>query len=73
MKTYLAVILSATTVAALLAAPGSAQSRYYRYGAYAAYGAYGSSGYGSYGPYAPNVPTPRYGRSYDFQGGGGNR
>ena len=48
MRTYLAVILSAATVAALLASPATARSRYYGY--------YGS--YRSYGPHTPSLPVP---------------
>ena len=62
-RTYLAVILSAATVAALLATPAAARSRYY--GSY--YGYYGSNRY--YGPYTPSLPVPRYGKYRDFQDG----
>jgi len=44
MRTYLAVILSAATVAALLASPATARSRYYGY-------------YGSYRSYGPRYGT----------------
>ena len=59
IRTYLAVILSAATVAALLASPATAQSRYHGY--------YGS--YRSCGPYTPSLPVPRYGTYHDFQDG----
>ena len=36
------------------------------------YGAGGSAN-GSYGPYTPSIPTLRYGKSRDFQGGGGDK
>ena len=61
-RTYLAVILSAATVAALLASPAAARSRYYGY-----YGYYGPQR--SYGPYTPSLPVPRRGTYHDFQDG----
>jgi len=66
MSTNLKVILSAVGVAALLSSPAMARTRHYVpfYGYYGAY--YGG---GSYGPYTPSIPTPRYGRSRDFQNG----
>src|SRR5215831_20399828 len=69
MRAYLAVILSAMTVATLLASPASARHFHHRYSYYGSYG-YGSYGYvGRYGPYTPSLPTRRYGPSLDFQGG----
>jgi hypothetical protein len=61
------VILSAVSVAALLASPAMAKTRHHApfSGAYGAY--YGSGA--SYGPYTPWVPTPRHGNSRDFQDG----
>jgi hypothetical protein len=59
MRTFLAVILSAVTLAALLASPATARSRYYGY--------YGSQR--SYGPYTPSLPVPRRGTYHDFQDG----
>jgi hypothetical protein len=73
MRTYLKVILSAAGVAVLLASPAMAQhfaGPYYGYG----YGRYYSGyGYGGYGPYSPDRPTASYGKSRDFQAGGGNK
>jgi len=62
-RTYLAVILSAATIVALLASPATARSRYY--GSY--YGYYGSNR--TYGPYTPSLPVPSYGTYRDFQDG----
>jgi hypothetical protein len=61
------VILSAVSVAALVASPAMARTRHYVpfHGAYGVY--YG--GGGSYGPYTPSIPTPRHGNSHDFQDG----
>jgi hypothetical protein len=58
------VILSAVSVAALLASPAIAKTRHYA----PLNGAYYGSG-GSYGPYTPSIPTPRHGNSRDFQDG----
>lgn len=74
MTTSLKVILSAVAVAMLVASPASAKSRHHGYPFFGAYGAYGPYGYyGSRGPYTPNAPSRPYGRSYDFQDGGGNK
>jgi len=67
MRAYLAVILSAMTVATLLASPASARHFHHRYSYYGSYG-YGSY-VGRYGPYTPSLPARRYGPSLDFQGG----
>ena len=78
----LKVILSVASLAALSASPAMSQSTYTpplrtpyvpsgAFGSAATYGAYGYNG--SYGPYAPNIPTPPYGKSFDFQGGGGDK
>jgi hypothetical protein len=63
----MSLILSAVSVAALLASPAMARTRHYVpfNGAYGTY--YGSGG--SYGPYTPSIPTPRHGKSGDFQDG----
>ena len=66
MRAKLTVILSAVGVAALLASP--AMARHYYAPFYGYYGAYYGGG-GSYGPYTPSIPTPRYGKSRDFQNG----
>ncbi len=79
MKTHVAVIVSAVTVAALpqSAAPRSLyhhhrhQHHYrYYYGYFVPHGHYRFLGYyarGSYGPYTPALPVPRYGPNPDFQ------
>jgi|307.fasta_scaffold248252_2 hypothetical protein len=69
MRTYPAVVLSAVTVAALLASPAAARSRYYYYGYGGYYGGYYGPYYRSYGPYTPSLPVPPYGTYYDFQDG----
>ena len=78
MKTNLKAILSALGVTALLASPAMAQQvRPYNAGpvyvpsdARGAIGPYwGNEG----GPYTPAMPTPLYGRSRNFQGGGGDK
>jgi len=77
MRTYVAVILSALAVGALLASPAMAQFYryhgypYYRYYNYPYYGYYGYRNYGpgASGPYTPFLPVPRYGPSHDFQSG----
>ena len=72
MTTSLKVILSAVSVAALLASPAMAKTRYYNspyYGGAGAYYGYGGSSIGG-GPYSPASTTPRYGPSHDFQTGG---
>ena len=80
MKANLKVILSVVGVAALLTSPAMAKqlrpadatslavpsdargaATYY-------YGTGASSG-----PYTPSIPTLRYGKSHDFQGGGGDK
>jgi len=71
MKTSLKVMLSAASVAVLLASPALAKTRHYNaapyYGGAGAYYGYGNSYIG--GPYTPSLPTPRYGPSGDFQNG----
>jgi len=72
MTTSLKAILSAVSIAALLASPAIAKTRYYNspyYGGAGAYYGYGGSYIGG-GPYSPASPTPRYGPSRDFQTGG---
>ena len=71
MTTSLKAILSAVSIAALLASPAIAKTRYYNspyYGGAGAYYGYGDIG-GSGGPSSPASPTPRYGPSRDFQTG----
>jgi len=54
--TYLAVLLSALAVAALLTTPAAAKSS----NSYRNY-------HRTYGPYTPSLPVSRYGGSRDFQ------
>jgi hypothetical protein len=80
MKTNLKVILSAIGVAALLASPAAAQQvRPYNAAPSIGYIPNNASGavapyWGNEnGPYTPSIPTPRFGKSRDFQGGGGDK
>jgi hypothetical protein len=63
----MSLILSAVSVAALLASPAMARTRH-NVPLNGTYGTYYGNG-GSYGPYTPSIPTPRHGNSGDFQDG----
>jgi hypothetical protein len=67
MRANLTVILSAVSVAALLATPAMARTRHHYAPFYGYYGAY--YGGGGYGPYTPSIREPRHGYSHDFQDG----
>jgi hypothetical protein len=66
MRASLTLILSAVSVAALLASPAMARARHHSF--YGYYGAYYGGG-GGYGPYTPSIRSPRHGYSRDFQDG----
>ena len=68
MRANLTVILSAVSIAALLASPAMARTRHHYAPFYGYYGAYYGGG-GGYGPYTPSIPSPRHGYSRDFQDG----
>jgi hypothetical protein len=67
MRANLTVILSAASVAVLLASPAMARTRHHYAPFYGYYGAY--YGGGGYGPYTPSIREPRHGYSHDFQDG----
>jgi len=76
MKTNLKVILSAASVAALLAAPAMAKTvqshASTKYIPIDARGSVAPSGVNEGGPYTPSMPTPRRGLNADFQNGNPN-
>ena len=78
MKTNLNVILSAIGVAALLASPAMAKQVRPNVTALPtvpsdARGSVAPGWQNEGGPYTPAMPTPLYGRSRNFQGGGGDK
>ena len=75
MKSNLKVILSAVGVAALLASPAMAQRAPRQPSTLPsdARGSVAPDWTNQTGPYTPSIPTFRYGKSQDFQGGGGDK
>lgn len=76
MKKNLMVIFSCVGVAALLASPTSAKQVRSQSAAALVIPSDARASmapFGYFGPYTPSIPTRRYGKNCDFQGGGGDK